>query len=208
MGKIKASLLMGTVTAFLGGCAPVTYYPQTAQYPYWNHTVPGAYQGYQSEPKPYLASYNTQGTPQPAYSQQYQPFSQQAEPADAPARRALLANAHQALGIRYTYGGKTPREGFDCSGLTQYIYKNAQGITLPRTALEQSKASRTISFEEMRPGDLIFFRTSGSTINHVGIYIGRGDFINAASGGGKVTIDSLSKTYWQQRLIKFGAFLA
>ncbi|WP_424565862.1 C40 family peptidase [Thiothrix litoralis] len=204
MGKIKASLLMGTAAVFLGGCAPVAYYPQTAQYPYWNHTVPGAYQG---EPRPYFARYNTQGMSPPAYSQPYQPLSQQTEPADAPARRALLAHAHQALGVRYTYGGETPREGFDCSGLTQYVYKNAQGITLPRTALEQSKASRTISFEEMRPGDLIFFRTSGSTINHVGIYIGRGDFINAASGGGKVTLDSLSKSYWQQRLVKFGTFL-
>jgi cell wall-associated NlpC family hydrolase len=110
--------------------------------------------------------------------------------------------------MRYTYGGETPREGFDCSGLTQYVYKNAQGITLPRTAAEQSASSRTISFEQMRPGDLIFFRTSGSKVNHVGIYIGRGDFIHAASGSSKVSTDSLSKTYWQQRLVKFGAFLA
>ncbi|OQX02523.1 MAG: hypothetical protein BWK73_42495 [Thiothrix lacustris] len=79
---------------------------------------------------------------------------------------------------------------------------------LPRTAAEQSQASRTLSFEEMRPGDLIFFRTSGSTVNHVGIYVGRGNFIHAASGGSKVTLDNLSKTYWQQRLVKFGAFLA
>jgi cell wall-associated NlpC family hydrolase len=138
---------------------------------------------------------------QPYWNQQYEPY-------DAPARRALLEQAHQALGVRYKYGGDTPGEGFDCSGLTQYVYKNGQGITLPRTAAEQSQASRTLSFEEMRPGDLIFFRTSGSTVNHVGIYIGRGDFIHAASGGSKVSVDNLSKTYWQQRLVKFGAFLA
>ncbi|MBO0613974.1 C40 family peptidase [Thiothrix fructosivorans] len=209
MGKFNAALLTGTAAAFLGGCAPVTYYPQTAQYPYWNHTVPGAYQGnYQGEARPYYTSYNPSNTSQPTYSQQYQPFSQQAEPADAPARRALLAQAHQALGVRYTYGGESPGTGFDCSGLTQYVYKNAQGIKLPRTAAEQSQASRTLSFEEMRPGDLIFFRTSGSTVNHVGIYVGRGNFIHAASGGSKVTLDNLSKTYWQQRLVKFGAFLA
>jgi cell wall-associated NlpC family hydrolase len=213
MGKINAALLMGTAAAFLGGCAPVIYYPQAtntaAQYPYWNHTVPGVYQGnYQNEARPYYTSYNPSETSQPHFSQQYQPFSQQAEPADAPARRALLAQAHQALGIRYTFGGESPGTGFDCSGLTQYVYKNAQGIKLPRTAAEQSKASRTVSFEEMRPGDLIFFRTSGSTVNHVGIYVGRGNFIHAASGGSKVTLDNLSKTYWQQRLVKFGAFLA
>ncbi len=205
MGNIKAALLVGAVTSALGGCAPMGSYPQTAQYPYWNHTVPGVYQ---PQARPYFTSYNQPSMSQPAFSQQYQPFSQQTEPYDAPARRALLAQAHQALGVRYTYGGETPREGFDCSGLTQYVYKNAQGITLPRTAAEQSDASRTISFEQMRPGDLIFFRTSGSKVNHVGIYIGRGDFIHAASGSSKVNTDNLSKTYWQQRLVKFGAFIA
>lgn len=205
MNKMKATLLMGTAAAFLGGCAPVTYYPQTAQSPYWNHTIPSVYQG---EARPYFASYNPSSTSQPNFSQQYQPFSQPAEPYDAPARRALLEQAHQALGIHYQYGGTTPSSGFDCSGLTQYVYKHGQGITLPRTAIEQSQASRTVSFEEMRPGDLIFFRTSGSTVNHVGIYVGRGNFIHAASGGSKVTLDNLSKTYWQQRLVKFGAFLA
>lgn len=205
MGKIKAAMLTGTLAAFLGGCAPMAYYPQTAQYPYWNHTVPGVYQ---DQARPYFANYNPSSASQPVFSQQYQPFSQQYEPADAPARRALLTQAHQALGVRYKLGGNTPGEGFDCSGLTRHVYQNAQGITLPRTAAEQSQASRTVSFEEMRPGDLIFFRTSGSTVNHVGIYTGRGEFIHAASGGGKVSIDSLSKAYWQQRLVKFGAFLA
>lgn len=204
MGKIKASLLVAATATVLGGCTPMVSY-QPAQYPYWNHTIPGAYQG---EARPYFTSYNQPSASGPYFSQPYQPFSQQYEPADAPVRRALLSQAHMALGTPYKLGGETPREGFDCSGLTQFVYKNAQGITLPRTAAEQSKASRTLSFEQMRPGDLIFFRTSGSTINHVGIYIGRGEFIHAASGGSKVTIDSLGKTYWQQRLVKFGTFLA
>ena len=134
-------------------------------------------------------------------------YWQQAEPADAPARRALLSQAHQVLGVRYKYGGETPYEGFDCSGLTQYVYRHANGFTLPRTAAEQSQASRTISFNEMKPGDLIFFRTSGTKVNHVGIYVGRGQFIHAASGGGRVSVDTLSKTYWQQRLVKFGTFM-
>lgn len=204
MGKMNALWLVAAATTVLGGCAPMVSY-QPAQYPYWNHTVPGVYQG---DSRPYLISYNQPPAYEPFYSQPYQPFSQQYEPADAPVRRALLAQAYQALGTPYKLGGETPREGFDCSGLTQYVYKQGRGMTLPRTAAEQSKASRTISFEQMRPGDLIFFRTSGSTVNHVGIYIGRGEFIHAASGGSKVTVDQLSKTYWQQRLVKFGAFLA
>lgn len=205
MGNSKAALLIGALMTTLSGCAPLGSYPQTAQYPYWNHTAPSIYQ---NQARPYFTSYGRPPSAQPTFSQQYQPFSSQAEPYDAPARRALLTQAHQALGMRYTFGGKTPREGFDCSGLTQYVYKNAQGITLPRTAAEQSAASRTVSFEQMRPGDLIFFRTRGNKVNHVGIYIGHGEFIHAASGGNKVSIDSLSKTYWQQRLVKFGTFLA
>ncbi|MFN3785784.1 MAG: C40 family peptidase, partial [Thiothrix sp.] len=163
-------------------------------------TVPGAYQG---GARPYFTRYGSNGYVQP-YAQ---PYSQPYEPADAHARRALLGHAHQVLGVRYKLGGATPLEGFDCSGLTQFVYQQAHGIRLPRTAAEQSQTSRTISFEQMRPGDLIFFRTSGSKVNHVGIYIGRGEFIHAASGSGKVTIDSLSRPYWQQRLIKFGSFM-
>lgn len=152
---------------------------------------------------PYASHPQSQATPfgQPVFSQQY------AKPADYEVRRALLVKAHQTLGTRYKYGGETPGEGFDCSGLTQFVYKQSNGITIPRTAAQQSNASRTIRFEQMRPGDLIFFRTSGKTVNHVGIYIGRGEFIHAASGGGKVTVDKLAKTYWQSRLVKFGSFL-
>ena len=55
---------------------------------------------------------------------------------------------------------------------------------------------------------MIFFRTSGKKVNHVGIYVGDGKFIHAASGGGKVTLDDLRRAYWQQRLVKYGTFLA
>ncbi|HRJ53268.1 MAG TPA: C40 family peptidase [Candidatus Thiothrix moscowensis] len=202
MGKFQAALWLGATTALLGGCAPTLPYPTYSMYAYAPMPEGGSQYGfYDDGVRPYLASYNRPYPSRPLFSQQY-------EPDDAPARRALLAQAHQALGTRYKFGGETPREGFDCSGLTQYVYRNANGINLPRTAAEQSHASRTISFNEMRPGDLIFFRTSGSTVNHVGIYIGRGQFIHAASGGAKVTVDNLSRPYWQQRLVKFGSFLA
>lgn len=195
MGKLQATLWLGTTAALLGGCVPMQPYSQPSMYanymPAPNNTA-----------RPYLASYH------PNSYNNGSSFFQQQEPADAPARRALLAEAHRTIGVRYKYGGETPREGFDCSGLMQFIYKNANGITLPRTAAEQSRASRTISFNQMRPGDLIFFRTSGSSVNHVGIYTGRGQFIHAASGGAKVSVDNLSRTYWQQRLVKFGRILA
>jgi cell wall-associated NlpC family hydrolase len=202
MGKQQLALWIAAAGAFLGGCAPVQPY-LAAMYTYAPPANPGNYYG----ARPILASYN-----RPAYNN-YQPafqnpfYSRHMEPADAPARRALLSQANQALGTRYRIGGETPREGFDCSGLTQYVYKHANGITLPRTAAQQSAASRTISFNQMRPGDLIFFHTSGRQVNHVGIYIGRGQFIHAASGGGRVTVDNLGRPYWQQRLAKFGTFM-
>lgn len=199
MGKQRCHVLvLGIVVSFATACVPMTgYYPQPAHYP--------AGTTYQPLAQPYLVNYH-QGYSfnQPYYGQ----GTLGPEPPDAPVRRALLAQAYQNLGIRYVLGGETPYEGFDCSGLTQFVYKNGYGINLPRTAAEQERASRTLSFEQMRPGDLIFFRTGGRDINHVGIYIGRGEFIHAASGGGKVVTDSLSKTYWQQRLAKFGSFLA
>lgn len=124
-----------------------------------------------------------------------------------PAREAILKAAYHSLGITYRWGGNTPKEGFDCSGLTKFTHKNVQ-LSIPRTALEQSQASRTISRKQLKPGDMIFFRTSGKKVNHVGIYVGDGKFIHAASGGGKVTLDDLRRAYWQQRLVKYGTFLA
>lgn len=124
-----------------------------------------------------------------------------------PARAEILKAAYRSIGIDYRWGGNTPREGFDCSGLTKFTHKNVN-LSIPRTALEQSKASRTINRQDLKPGDMIFFRTSGKKVNHVGIYVGDGKFIHAASGGGKVTLDDLRRSYWQQRLVKYGTFLA
>ena len=204
MLKIHTLAWLGDTAMLSAGCAPMmnNYDPNFAYY-YPNYD-PNSYGNYNNTPQPYLASYQPypNGNYYPNYSQQM------AEPADAPLRRALLDHAFRNVGVRYKYGGTNPFQGFDCSGLTSFVYQQGNNIRLPRTALEQSRASRTINFEQMRPGDLIFFRTSGATVNHVGIYIGRGQFIHAASGGGKVSIDTLSKTYWQQRLVKYGTFLA
>lgn len=154
--------------------------------------------------------------PQRTYQAQYSPPNFQATTPRSPsrstkklnpAREAILKSAYRSLGISYRWGGNTPREGFDCSGLTKFTHKNVQ-LSIPRTALEQSKASRTISRRDLKPGDMIFFRTSGKKVNHVGIYVGDGKFIHAASGGGKVTLDDLRRAYWQQRLVKYGTFLA
>lgn len=123
------------------------------------------------------------------------------------ARQKVLQAARRQLGVRYRWGGNTPRQGFDCSGFTKHAMRDSN-ITIPRTAAQQSRASRTISRSQLKPGDMIFFKTSGRHINHVGIYLGNGRFIHAASGGGKVTTDDLRKAYWQKRLHKYGTFFS
>ncbi len=123
------------------------------------------------------------------------------------ARHQVLLEARRQLGVRYRWGGNTPQQGFDCSGFTRHALR-ASNINIPRTAAEQSRASRTLSRTQLRPGDMIFFKTQGKRVNHTGIYLGNGHFIHAASTGGRILIDDLRKAYWQKRLYKYGTFLS
>lgn len=80
-----------------------------------------------------------------------------------------------------------------------YIFRQV-GYILPHNALAQSQLGTPISRDELSTGDLVFFMTCGSShINHVGIYIGEGQFIHASSGQGRVTISSLNEGYYRQR---------
>lgn len=116
------------------------------------------------------------------------------EPALA-APRVLLA-ASQYLGIRYRFGGESPR-GFDCAGLVRRAFAII-GIDIPRTTGEQFERGCAVTREELAAGDLVFFRnTYRRGISHVGIYIGQSRFIHAARGG--VAIASLDGAYWTRR---------
>ncbi len=144
-------------------------------------------------PTPIKAKYSN-------YTTKYQPK----KPSHNKARYTLLQTAHKQLGTRYLYGGTT-RQGFDCSGLVQYVYKHIQH-PIPRTAAAQRDASKTIAYQELIAGDLIFFKT-GKKTNHVGIYIGNNEFIHASSGSKKVKVDNLDKKYWKQAFVKFGRYI-
>ena len=91
------------------------------------------------------------------------------------------------LGIAYRYGGTTPR-GFDCSGFTQYVFRQV-GVTLPRTADQQLRATTRISRSQARAGDLVFFLSGGSAY-HLGIYLGNGKMIDSPRRGSVVTVRS------------------
>lgn len=97
--------------------------------------------------------------------------------------------AYNFLGRPYVYGANGPN-AFDCSGFTSYVYRHF-GVSLPRTASSQFSAGSAVSRNNLAPGDLVFFNTVGY-LGHVGLYIGGGDFIHAASSG-RVKISSLSE---------------
>lgn len=114
--------------------------------------------------------------------------------------RQVASIAQKYLGTNYVWGGTSP-SGFDCSGLAQYVYKQV-GISLNRVASEQARQGTKVNRGSLVPGDLVFFNTSsGSSIDHVGIYIGDNKFIHAANGRQKVLIDPLSHSYYNSRFI-------
>ena len=115
----------------------------------------------------------------------------------------ITNSARSMLNVPYVWGGTTPR-GFDCSGLVQYIYRN-EGVKLPRTAAQQYNAIRKIKREYAAKGDLIFFhmRRRGRYIDHVGIYIGNGQFIHAPGRGKHVKVSKLS-SFWKRKMVGVG----
>lgn len=102
---------------------------------------------------------------------------------------ALIDEAYQYLGTPYVYGGTTP-SGFDCSGFTGYVFRNALGMELPRSAAAQSGLGEDISWDEAQRGDLIFWGGRGG-VYHTGIYLGDGEYIHASASKG-VRIQSVS----------------
>jgi cell wall-associated NlpC family hydrolase len=98
--------------------------------------------------------------------------------------------ARRFLGVRYVYGGVSPRTGFDCSGFTRFVYSHF-GITLPHYSGGQFSLGRSVARAALRPGDLVFF----DGIGHVGLYIGGGRFIHAPHSGTAVSVDSLNGWY-------------
>ncbi|HEY7871472.1 MAG TPA: C40 family peptidase [Rudaea sp.] len=111
----------------------------------------------------------------------------------------ILFRAIGLVGTPYRYGGNTPRGGFDCSGLVDYVFRDVAGIELPRTADEISHIDApSVARDALESGDIVFFRTHGRRIGHVGIYVGKGRFVHAPNEGGTVRLDYLDASYWRE----------
>lgn len=110
---------------------------------------------------------------------------------------SIAARAGTYAGAAYRAGGSSPG-GFDCSGFVQYLFSQA-GIALPRTAESQFGVGYALRTRDIAAGDLVFFRTDGHRVSHVGIATGDGGFIHAPNTRSRVRVDRLDADYWDER---------
>ena len=114
----------------------------------------------------------------------------------------LMLHSMGLIGTPYKWGGSTTSTGFDCSGMIQFVYKNALGVSLPRTARDMAAASRKIPDSRLKAGDLVFFNTGGADkYSHVGLYIGNGEFIHAPSSGKTIKTEKLSSPFYAKNYL-------
>ena len=121
---------------------------------------------------------------------------------DPNSSQAVVNRALSALGTPYRWGGTSPDHGFDCSGLVKYAFKQVDDLDLPRTSRGLARFDGPkVSKGDLQPGDLLFFRLRGRSVDHVAIYLGNDRFIHAPRRGKAVSIDTLNKPYWEQHYV-------
>lgn len=113
---------------------------------------------------------------------------------------AVVQSAKSQLGIPYKFGGNSPQEGFDCSGLAMYSYR-LNGVSIPRSTSDQFRSGKHINRADLDRGDLLFFRTMGQSVSHVGIYMGNDTFIHAPSSRKNIQIETLDNPYYKKRYL-------
>jgi len=112
---------------------------------------------------------------------------------------SLLVTALSLRGTPYRNGGSDP-DGFDCSGFTQYVFAQ-HGVALARDVRDQFQQGQAVDSRELTPGDLVFFRTTDTSVSHVAIFVGRDEFVHAPSSSGIVRVERLSAPYWSRRFV-------
>lgn len=116
-----------------------------------------------------------------------------------PPEPGMVERALAWIGVQYRFGGQDEKKGFDCAGLVRRVFSTA-AISLPRTAAAQFRHGSVVERNDLQPGDLVFFRnTYKPGISHVGIYVGGGEFVHAASRRRSVVVDKLDASYYSSR---------
>ena len=133
-------------------------------------------------------------------------FGQEIIPIQAK-RNAIVEECKEYIGTPYLYGGLT-KDGIDCSGFVFTTVRDSAGIQLPRTVKALYSFVSIIPDSKKQKGDLVFFKTVESKISHVGIYIGKDQFIHSVSDGPNtgVIVSSLKENYWKTRYAGVGTF--
>jgi len=121
------------------------------------------------------------------------------EPIPAISEYDLVGTALDLRGVPYKNGG-TDRNGFDCSGFTQFVFAQ-YGLSLPRDVHEQFKTGKPVERNSLRAGDLIFFTTTEPGASHVGIAVGGDAFVHAPSTSGVVRVERYNSSYWAPRFV-------
>lgn len=122
-------------------------------------------------------------------------------------RDEIVSTARSFIGVPYSWGGTSPQQGFDCSGLTMAVYK-LNGLKLPRSSKDQFVVGTVINQGQLSKGDLVFFATAqGNKITHVGIYTGNGQFIHAPGKDKRIRIESLSNGYFKSHFMGARTYL-
>ena len=113
-------------------------------------------------------------------------------------QNALLKSFENWKGTKYSFGGDSSR-GIDCSALTRRVYREVFSFELPRVTKDQIKVGRHVSRNNLKPGDILYFRPDGK-YNHTAVYLGNSLFINASSSKG-VILSSMEHSYWSKYFV-------
>ncbi len=108
----------------------------------------------------------------------------------------VVQTARGQIGAPYVYGGDSPDEGFDCSGLVYWVYRQ-NGVEVPRVSGDQYRVGKPVTREELKPGDMVFFKLPGKGSSlHAAIYSGQETFIHSPKAGSSVREEPLEARYW------------
>ncbi len=119
-------------------------------------------------------------------------------------RYNVVDDAEQYVGSPYTYAGRDPKTGFDCSGFTSYVLAKHNVKVSPASSM-QSKEGKPVDLDKVLPGDLVFFGQDGSTVSHVALVVSRGKdgivCVHSTTSRGVIVENISTSSYWKTRIL-------